>query len=71
MFVILPSPILELQHTPLPTKMLPAREHAPTLDFSAIFTLDSHLSLSKSLGARHQGSSTLLLKMLGVFPKKN
>ncbi len=46
-------PILELQHTPLPPKVLRAMERAPALDFFDVFTLNSHLSLSKSLGMRH------------------
>jgi hypothetical protein len=33
--------------------VLQAKEHAPTFYFSVIFTLDSHLSLQKKLGA-HQ-----------------
>jgi hypothetical protein len=36
-----------------PPKVLWAKECAPTLDFFIVFTLDSHLSLSKSLRARH------------------
>jgi hypothetical protein len=45
---ILPSPIPELQHAPLPLKVLWARERAPTPPPSAIFHLDSHLSPSRS-----------------------
>jgi hypothetical protein len=55
MIVILLSSISKLQHALLPPKMLRARKHAPTIDFSIVFTLDSHLSLSKNLGARHMG----------------
>ncbi len=44
----LPSPIPELQHAPLPLKVLWARERAPTPLSSAIFYLDSHLSLSRN-----------------------
>jgi hypothetical protein len=44
----LPSPILELQHAPLPLKVLWVKEHAPTPPSSVIFYLDSHLSLSRS-----------------------
>jgi hypothetical protein len=34
---------------PLYPKVLRARERAPTLYFSVVFTLDSHLSLSRRL----------------------
>ncbi len=44
----LPSPIFELQHAPLPFKVLWVREHALTPPFSVVFYFDSHLSLSKS-----------------------
>jgi hypothetical protein len=43
----LPNPILELQHAPLPLKLLWAREHVPTPS-SVVFYLDSHLSFSRS-----------------------
>ncbi len=52
MLIIHPSSIPELQHTPLPPKVLRVRERAPTPNSSVVFTLDSHLSLSKSLGLR-------------------
>ncbi len=55
MLVIVPSPIPELSHAPLPPKMLRNKEHAPIFDFFVVFILDSHLSLSKSLGARKTG----------------
>jgi hypothetical protein len=45
---ILPSPIPELQHAPLPLKVLWAREHISTPPSSAVFHLDSHLSPSRS-----------------------
>jgi hypothetical protein len=45
---ILPSPIPELQHAPLPLKVLWAREHVPTPPSSAVFHLDSYLSPSRS-----------------------
>ncbi len=54
LLVNLPSPILELQHAPLPPpKVLWAKEHAPTPYSSVVFALDSHLSLLRSLGVRH------------------
>jgi len=56
MLVTLPSPIPELQHAPLPLKVLRAREHAPTPCSSAIFRLDSHLNPLKSPGVRHMVS---------------
>jgi hypothetical protein len=45
---ILPSPIPELQHAPLPLKVLWARERVPTPPSSTVFHLDSHLSPSRS-----------------------
>jgi hypothetical protein len=51
MLVTLPSPISKLQHTLLPLKVLQARERATTPRFSDVFSLDSHLSPLKSLGA--------------------
>jgi hypothetical protein len=45
---ILPSPILELQHAPLPLKVLWARERVRTPPSSIVFHLDSHLSPSRS-----------------------
>jgi len=44
----LPSPIPELQHAPLPFKVLWARERASTPPSSAVFYLDSHFSPSRS-----------------------
>jgi hypothetical protein len=46
--LILPSPIPELQHAPLPRKMLWARERIPTPPSSVVFHLDSHLSPSRN-----------------------
>jgi len=43
-------------NTPLyPFKVLRAKERAPTPDSSVVFSLDSHLNLPRSLGARHMG----------------
>jgi hypothetical protein len=53
MLVTLPSPIPELQHAPLPFKVLRARECALILCFSTTFSLGSHLSPLKSLGVHH------------------
>ncbi len=44
----LSSPIPELQHAPLPFKVLWARERAPTSPFSTAFYLGSHLSPLRS-----------------------
>jgi len=52
MLATLPSFILELQHATLPFKVLQARECASTPSFSIVFSLDSHLSPLRSLGAR-------------------
>jgi hypothetical protein len=40
--------------------VLQARERAPIPDSSAIFTLDSHLSLFKSLGAHQNNKMTMM-----------
>jgi len=45
---ILPSQILELQHAPLPLKVLQTKERALTLYSSIVLFLDSHLNPSKS-----------------------
>jgi hypothetical protein len=45
---ILPSPVPELQHAPLPLKVLWARERIPTPPSSVVFHLDSPLSPSRS-----------------------
>jgi len=50
--VNIPNPILELQHTPLAPKALQAKECAPALYSSVVFTSDSHLSVSRNLGVR-------------------
>jgi hypothetical protein len=52
LLVILPSPIPKLQHTPLPPPKCCEPRSMPQLDSFVVFTLDSHLSLSRSLGAR-------------------
>jgi hypothetical protein len=44
----LPSPILELQHAPLPFKVLWTRERASTPPLSVVLYLDSLLSPSRS-----------------------
>jgi len=44
----LPSPIPELQHAPLPLKVLWARERAPTPPYFDVFYLGSHLSPLRS-----------------------
>jgi hypothetical protein len=45
---ILPTPIPELQHAPLPLQVLWARKRIPTPPSFAVFHLDSHLSFSRS-----------------------
>jgi hypothetical protein len=50
-FFLVPS---RSSSTPLyPSKVLRTRERAPTFDYFVVFTLDSLLSLSRSLGVRH------------------
>jgi hypothetical protein len=46
--------------------MLAARERAPTPYVSVVFTLDSHLSLSRSLGA-HQGECLVVVWAIKHF----
>jgi hypothetical protein len=50
MFVTLLSPHPGAPAHPFTPKVLRARERAPILYSSIVFTLDSHLNLSKSLG---------------------
>ncbi len=67
MLVTLPSPIPKLQHAPLPSKVLQARERAPTFDSSTIFALDSILNLSRNLGVRQYKSQIFSsLGQLGI-----
>ncbi len=49
-------------HPSIP-KVLQVKEHAPTPYTSVVFTLDSHLSLSKSLGVRHLLPCGLIFKL--------
>jgi hypothetical protein len=49
----LPSPIMELQHAPLPLKVLWARERAPTPPSSAVFLLGLTFEPFEELGVRH------------------
>jgi hypothetical protein len=83
MLVTLPNPISEFQHALLPLKVLRARECALTLCFSAVFSLDSHVSPLKSLGVcqmPHQMKGIkdgkqdvhfFLLKTWGTMPECN
>jgi hypothetical protein len=56
--VIHPSPHLGAPTRPSTPKVLQAKKHAPTPYPSTIFTLESHLSLSRSLGVCHKNSIT-------------
>jgi len=58
---ILPSPISELQHTPLPPQCCKLRSVSSTPCSFVVFTSDSHLNLSKSLGVRQLSSTPLIL----------
>ncbi len=60
MFVIIPSPIPELQHAPLSLKVLQAKERASTLCFFVVSTSNSHLESIKKLG----GVSIFILKLI-------
>ncbi len=53
--VILPSPILKLQHTPLPQSVV-SQGMCPTPSSFVVFTSYSHLNLSNILGACQLGS---------------
>jgi len=59
MLVILPSPILELQHAPLAPKCCKPRSVSLTPCSSIVFILDSNLNLSRSLGVRQLQSYLL------------
>jgi hypothetical protein len=56
LFVNLPSPIPELQHAPLPLKVLRAKKHAPTPSPSVVFTLRLIVESIKELGVHHMVS---------------
>ncbi len=64
----LPSPIPELQHAPLPLKVLWARERASTPPFSVAFYLGSHLSPLRSweciIHSKYMPSSSLCDRFL-------
>jgi hypothetical protein len=50
LLVILPTFYLKVPTHPFTLKILPAKERTPTFHSFAMFTLDSHLSLLRSLG---------------------
>ncbi len=56
LLVILRNPYPRAPARPFTLKVLRARECTPTLHFFTKFTLDSHLSLLKSLGVHHSSS---------------
>jgi hypothetical protein len=68
MFITLPSPISELQHAPLPFKVLRAKERALTPCFFAIFSLDSHLNPLRSLGVRQSPFQPVLSLDFANYP---
>jgi hypothetical protein len=53
LLVTLPSPQPRVPTRPSTPKVLWVREHTPIHHSSVVFTLDSHLSLSRSLGVHH------------------
>jgi hypothetical protein len=59
LFITLRNPHSKAPTHPSTPKVLQAKEHASTFYFFIIFTLDSHLSPSRSLGARHMVSELL------------
>jgi hypothetical protein len=67
LLVTLPSPHPEAPTHPFILKVLRTRERAPTPEPSTVFTLDSHLSLSKSLGACHNDTK----KVIGIKNKQS
>jgi len=52
--IILLNPIPEFQHALLPPKCYEPKRMSPTPCSFNVFTLDSYLSLSRSLGTRHK-----------------
>ncbi len=59
LLITLLNPYLEAPTHPFTPKVLRAREHSWTPHSSIVFTLDSHLSLLRSLGVHHMTSTTL------------
>jgi hypothetical protein len=66
MLVIFPSPHPGAPARPFTPKVLRARECAPTPHSFVVFTSNSHLSLSRSLGARHPLGCDIVLFFRGV-----
>ncbi len=62
-----PSPHPRTLACPSTLKVLRANEHASTFYPSTIFTLDSHLNLSKSLGVRHMLSLSTFVVSCCIF----
>ncbi len=60
MLVTLPSPYPTTPTNPSTPEILRAKEHTPTPHSSVVFTLDSHLSLLRSLGVRQQVSQATM-----------
>ncbi len=56
LLVILPNPYPIAATRPSTPRVLRAKECTPTLHYSVMFTLDSHLSLLKNLGVHHRRS---------------
>jgi len=52
-------------------KVMQAKERAPTPYYFDVFTLDLHLSLSRSLGARQLGQSFNLFLQKEIAPHIN
>ncbi len=69
--VIFPSPHLGTLTRPFTLKVLQARELAPTFYFSVVFTLHSHLSLSRSLGKHHKPLIANMIKHNPLHPHYN
>jgi hypothetical protein len=67
MLVNFPSPHPETPARPSTPKVLRTKERASTLYFFVIFTLYSHLSLSKNLGAhQYKSFGNILCPILSV-----
>ncbi len=66
LLVDLPSPIMELQHAPLPPKVLRARECAPTPFPFVVFTFELAIESIKELGGASR-PHTVMLRVVLIY----
>jgi len=71
MLVTLPGLHPGILARPSTPKVLRIKERVPTLYSSVVFTLDLHLSLSKSLGARHLNHIDYLIHQFLVLMEQH